>query len=39
MEALDTPFISRTPMGEGHAFLSEHRKLMYASDRYNDNTL
>ena len=37
MEALDSPSISRAPMGG--AMLSEYRKLAYADGRYNDNTL
>ena len=37
MEALGSPSISRAPMGG--AMLSEYRKLVYAGDRYNDNTL
>ena len=35
MEALGSPSISRAPIGG--AMLSEHRKLVYAVDRYNDN--
>ena len=37
MEALGSPSISRAPMRGGHAF--EYRKLVYAGDRHNDNTL
>ena len=37
MEVLGSPFISRAPMGG--AMLSEYRKLVYADNRYNDNTL
>ena len=37
MEALGSPSISRAPMAE--ALLSEYQNLVYAGDRYNDNTL
>ena len=37
MEALGSLSISRAPLGG--AMLSKYRKLVYAGDRYNDNTL
>ena len=38
MEAVGSPSISLAPMGGGH-MLSEYQTLLYASDRYNNNTL